>query len=251
MLKQAWRSYLASLHPRNIKKVKNDGSFPFSSAIWWLVIYPTIVRGGGEDSELQWGVYMLYLTIKLLPALFMGWSNMVGRLPMPKMMYMAPMKETERVQYIKSLMAIKICVPTVMSLVLGYIWMCFFDMSVIQILLIAIVYISIGIGTYVCSDLVNKHNRHIPMAIHDKNGEVKDAWLNTAVVFAGIIILIALESVDFLGGIKDLDGDTVVFVLVLMFLLIGDIVILKTRYQDTINNLCNYEIAYRVQEKVK
>lgn len=254
MMKQAWRSYVASLHPRNFKKVKNDSISHLFNILWWFVIYPVIVGREGEDSNLHWGVYMLYLTVKLLPALFMSWSNMVGRLPMPKMMYMTPMKVEERYAYIKNLMLIKIGVPVVLSLVLGTVWSCFFDMSILQIVVILFANISIGIGIYVCSDLVNKHDRRITMAVRDKNGEPKDAWLNTAVVFMGMIILIALESVDFMNGITDLDGTTfgvIVFTILMVGLLIGDIVILKTRFHDTLENLCNYEITYRVLGKAE
>lgn len=254
MFKQALRSYIASLHPRNLKKAKNNKTFDLFNIIWWFAIYPTIIGRGGKDAELSAGIYMLYLTIKLLPALFMGWSNMTGRLPMPKMMYMTPMKIEQRNEYIKSLMLIKIGVPTLLSLVLAIVWRCFFDMSIIQIMLILLANISIGIGTYVCSDLVNKHDRRITMAVRDKNGEPKDAWLNTAVVFMGMIILIALESVDFMNGLTDLDGTAFgifVFTILWIGLIIADIVILKTRYQDTLANLCNYEITYRVLGKVE
>ena len=254
MTKQAWRSYIASLHPRNLKKVNNDNHAQFFNLMWWLAIYPSIIAGEGRDSEIHWGVYMLYLTAKFLPILFMSWSNMCGRLPMPKMMYMAPMREEDRYAYIKSLMMIKITVPMGLSLVLLLIWNCFFEISVIQIVAILFVDLSIGIGDYVCSTLVNKHNRRIVAAMHNKEGEVKDAWLNNIVVFASMVVLVVLESTDFRGGIMDLDGSTfgvIVFVLILIGLLIGDIVIIKTRYKDTLDNLCNYEITHSVLGKVK
>lgn len=254
MMKQAWRSYVASLHPRNLKKVNNDPNSHFFNMIWWFAIYPSIIANEGHNSELHWGVYMSYLAVKFLPILFMSWSNMCGRLPMPKIMYMTPMKEEDRYAYIKSLMMIKIAVPMGVSLVLLLIWKCFFEISIIQIIGILFVDMSIGIGDYVCSTLVNKHNRRIVTAMHNKEGEVKDAWLNNIVVFGGMAILVALESIDFRGGITDLYGTTfgvIAFVIMLVVLLVGDIVIIKTRYKDTLDNLCNYEITHSISRKAE
>lgn len=42
MLKQAWRSYLASLHPRYLKKAYNSGAT--FMLIYWFVIYPSIMN---------------------------------------------------------------------------------------------------------------------------------------------------------------------------------------------------------------
>ena len=53
MVKQAWRSYLASLHPRNYKKIKNVGI----EIIWiyWFIIDPIIndfaYGNTGEDAR--------------------------------------------------------------------------------------------------------------------------------------------------------------------------------------------------------
>lgn len=253
MFKQALRSYIASLHPRNLKKVNND-SFPSASIfVFWMAVYPTIV--GYYDTELHWLTYLFYMFVKFMPALLMAWSNMCGRLPMPKMMYVAPMKEEERYDYIKSLLIIKIGVPILLSLILQLIWKCFYDLSILQMMVILFAYMSIGIGCYVCSDLVNRYGRKIPVAKRDKNGEPREAWLNVVEYFIGMVLLIALESTDFMGLDRNEFGTStygiVVFIVLLMLLGIGNIVILRTRYQDTLENLCNYEITHRVLGKVK
>lgn len=255
MLKQAFRSYIVSLHPRNWKKVKND-SFPTSSVVlYWMVLYPTIVGHYGPDAKVHWSIYLSYMFVKFMPAILLAWSNMCGRLPMPKMMYLAPMKEEERYHYIKSLLLIKIGIPMLLSLVLQLIWMFFFEMSILQMVIILFAYMSIGVGCYVCSDLVNKHGRRILIAKIDKNGEPKEASLNVIEYFLGMVVLIALESTDFLG-LDRIDFGTsaygiVVFLVLLMILLIGNVVILKTRYQDTLKNLCNYEVTYGIGRKIE
>ena len=50
MLRQAWRSYLASLHPRNLRKAYDNGAiFPL---IYWFVIYPLIMNAITDNEEI-------------------------------------------------------------------------------------------------------------------------------------------------------------------------------------------------------
>ena len=73
MFKQAWRSYLASLHPRNIKKIKNSAALGFW--IYWLIISPIINTIEGEE--------FLFYAVNLTPYMIAWWSNLGHRLSMP------------------------------------------------------------------------------------------------------------------------------------------------------------------------
>lgn len=254
MLKQAWRSYLASLHPRNIKKIKKQQSSSYFLMFYWVVVSPVYIMNTGEDDFVQAGIKMGYLITKMLPFLLLAWSNIVDKLSVPKAMYFTPMKTEEREEYVKCLLAIKIAMPAMFSFVIEMVASIFFDISILQIVLIVFLYITIGIATYVCSDLVNKHKRHITMAVRDKNGEPKDAWLNIFAFIISILILIGLEIVDFANGASFKVNSIVEGVILyglLIELLIADIVILKTRYTASIKDRCNYEIAFKILPEKK
>lgn len=250
MMKQAWRSYLASLHPRNIKKINIEKSSPWFVAVYWLIINPMI---GAYEGRFDYWTYIGFLAIKAIPIIVLCWTNIVSRLSVPKALYLTPMKQEERIEYLRCLMLIKITVPTILSIILNLVWGLFKEINILLTGLIAFIYVSIGIGSYMCSDLVNKYNRHISKAVRDKNGEPKDAWLNGFVIFFGIILLVGLEAGDLNGQIS-ITGENsfaaIIVGIIVMLLMIGDIVIIKTRYKATLQDLCNYEVTYRI-EKIK
>ena len=253
MYKQAWRSYLASLHPRNIKKVKTQQPSGFFMAFYWVIVYPLLIMDK-EDGVAQSGIKIAYFIVRMLPLMLLAWSDMIDKLYVPKAIYFTPMKSEEREAYIKSLLAIKIAVPVLFAFVIEMIASYFLNFSVLQTMLIVFLYITIGIATYVCSDLVNKYKRHITMAVRDKNGEPKDAWLNVFTFIGSLLLLIGLEITDLASGVSAEAGSVVESVIiygVFIGLLIADIVILKTRYTASIKDRCNYEIAFKILPEKK
>lgn len=253
MLKQAWRSYLASLHPRNIKKIKNQQPSSFFMAFYWVIVYPLLIMDK-EDGVVQSGVKIAYFIVRMLPLMLLAWSDISGKLAVPKAMYFTPMKSEEREAYVKCLLAIKVAVPAIFSFVIEMIACFFFDISILQTMLIVFLYITIGIATYVCSDLVNRYKRHISMAVRDENGEPKDAWLNIFTFIGSLLLLIGLEISDLANGVSFEAGSVVGSVIIyglLIGLLIADIAILKTRYTASIKDCCDYETAFKILPEKK
>lgn len=251
MFKQAWRSYLASLHPRNYKKINIEKSAPWFAAMYWLIFNPMI---GAGEGRFDYGIYIGFMTIKAIPMIVLWWSNIVSRLSVPKALYLTPMKQEERIEYLRCLMLIKITVPTILSIILNLVWGLFKEINILLTGLIAFIYVSIGIGSYMCSDLVNKYNRHISKAVRDKNGEPKDAWLNGFVIFFGIILLVGLEAGDLKGQIRITGEDilpTAIIGTIALILLICDIVIVKTRYEGTLQDSCIYEVTNYIKKEEK
>ena len=247
MMKQAWRSYLASLHPRNIKNINVQKSVPWFAIVYWLILNPII---GANQGRFDYWTYIGFLTIKAIPIIVLAWSNILGRLSISKAVYLTPMKEEERLEYLKYLMLIKIAVPAILSIVLNIIWGIWGETNILLIALIAFIYVSIGIGSYMCSDLVNKYNRHIPHAVRDKDGEPKDAWWNIFITFFGIVLLVGLEAGHINGTISITGEDILPMAIVggiVAVLAIGDIVIVKTRYKATLQDLCNYEVTHHIK----
>ena len=92
MMKQAWRSYLASLHPRNIKKLRESAAYAWFYIImlFMYAIISLLQDNGYADLICLAAVRML------LPLGLMGWSNLGSKYLMPKVMFLCPMKEEER-----------------------------------------------------------------------------------------------------------------------------------------------------------
>lgn len=249
MFKQAFRSYLASLHPGNIKKVNMENRPSWFLMFYWICYFPASIVSTSSENRIHYGLCIAYFFVKLLPLFFMMWSSMTYKLVMPKAIYLSPMKYKERETYIQSLLIIKIMVPSILAIILYCIFGCFYRMNILQMLLVGFLYITIGIGSTVSSDLVNKYDRHIVPAVRDKTGEPKDAWLNIVVMVIGILFLIGLEIKDLENGISFSNGsifENILLFGIVILLLIMDIRIIKTRYAAVVQDRCDYEIAFRI-----
>ena len=125
MRKQAWRSYIASLHPRYIRKAYDNGSLFW--VFYWLVIYP-VIMGLANDNMSEFYDLMARMFIRLIPFMIMGWSNLNSKFLMTKMMYLSPMKEQEREEYINQVLLIKIgmsvflgvCIEAIFAIFAGF-----------------------------------------------------------------------------------------------------------------------------------
>ena len=168
MFKQAWRSYLASLHPRNIKKIKNSAALGFW--IYWLIISPIINTIEGEE--------FLFYAVNLTPYMIAWWSNLGHRLSMPKQMYLLPMQALQKAEYVRCLLIIKIGFPTLIGVTLHIIRGFIYGIHPFQILACVMAMISFGIGMYVCSELRSKYDRYIRYAVRAEDGNGIDAFLN-------------------------------------------------------------------------
>ena len=244
MFKQAWRSYLASLHPRNYKYIKN----PMIEYIWfWFIINSLVIDHGAEKLQ-DYILQTLFGLTMLLPFFIMWWSNLNHKLSIPKQMYLIPMKMDERREYFNTLLLIKIGFPILVGILLQLIQAAIYGIDWLQIILTTVGLISFGIGMYVCSELRSKFDRYIRYAVRGKDGTGKDAWLNWMCMTYSVFYMIGamVAEVPHMGVVEWIW--TLVF---LGLLLVLDIAIIKTRYYATIEDVCNYEEAYNVLGKVK
>lgn len=246
MWKQAWKSYLASLQPRNYKKINGDNFFGLA-AVYWLIINPIFQDySGNADAVEQISFWIMTIT----PYILMWWSNLGGRLSMPKQMYLLPMEQSERGKYIHTLLFIKIGFPAFVGLILQLIRGLMYEINLEKIVLCTLGTISFGIGMYVCSSLRSKFDRYIRYAVRGKDGTGKDAFLNWMCMIYSIIyhtLVAAGEST----GTDPLWVDLLWLIAPLAIMIIMDIAIIKTRYLWTIVDVCNYEESFKVLGKVK
>lgn len=233
MFKQAWSTYWKSYNP---KKLKIDNSKVQPIDFFWGVYFLIAV----QNSEVKF-----YMITKLIPLALMLWNNVVGKLYMPKAIYLSPMGEKGRKEYINSLLLIKIGVPTIANIILQIIYALFYEFNLFALMTSAFAQLSLGIGMYVCCEMRSKYDRYIRYAVPGKDGTGKDAWLNY------FCIIFAMVASVFCGIEANRIGLLIFDITLLIVLLIMDIAILKSRYQVTIDYVCNYEEAYNVLGKVK
>lgn len=226
MMKQAWRSYLASLHPSYLRKAYDKGGF--FMLIYWFVIYPMIMNATTDN--LDYYVIMAYMLMRMLPFLIMNWSNIGSKYLMPKVMYLSPMKEQEREEYIKNVLLIKIGVSLFLGLCIEVIWGLFTGFHIAKVVVIVFVNLSIGVA-------------HL---VSDKN-----KGTNT---FAEVMAVLIIVFVVFLE--VGTEGFLTVFcnwfiAIAVVLLLILDIVIIRTKYYATILLAGEYEQAFKIEGKVE
>ena len=247
MFKQAWRSYLASLHPRNIKKIKNSAALGFW--IYWFVISPIInvFDDSGERAEQIW-----FYAVNLTPYMIAWWSNLGHRLSMPKQMYLLPMQALQKAEYVRCLLIIKIGFPTLIGVTLHIIRGFIYGIHPFQILACVMAMISFGIGMYVCSELRSKYDRYIRYAVRAEDGNGIDAFLNwICMIYSAIYHLTASFADVEIGEGNSLLILALWYIIPLVPMIVMDIAIIKIRYHATIMDVCNYEDAYNVLGKVK
>lgn len=246
MLRQAFRTYVVSLHPRNLKKVPKEQRPSWFLMFYWLVLNPMIVGSQDKIGE-NYLFFLLDTLIKFFPLLLMWWSNLLGRIYMPKAMFFAPMQKEERKAYINHILLIKIGIPLLLGMILEIIRGLFFEINIIKNFVTLFIQFSFGIGYYICNTYtVNKYGstRYIYCGIRDKNGVPKTAWLNVLNIGMAFALLVGLEISDFKTNMTFFDAFLLGFFFMLLF--IFDILIIKTQYRSMIKDSCDYELNIEI-----
>lgn len=246
MWKQAWKSYIVSLHPRNYKKIKDVAV----SFVWmyWLVLNPILidVEHTGESTEQIW-----FYIANLTPYILIWWSDLSGRLPITKQMYLLPMNWVDRKKYAQNLLFIKIVFPVMMGLILQIIYGCIYKIEPFRIFACMVAVGSWAIGKYVCSTLRSKFDREIKYAVKGDDGTGKDAVLNWAcMVYAAVFHFVAAGVEIGFAETEPLWSRALCLLIPMSVMIIMDIAIIKTRYENTLIDAWNYEEAFHVLGKV-
>ncbi len=233
MLKQAWSTYWKSFNPNNFKSDKSKGKPVDYFWLFWIFLVMQNPEG------------KFYILARLIPLFIMLSNNIVGKLYMPKAIYFTPMGVEGRKKYINALLLCKIGVPTIANVILYIIYSVKYEFDLFACLVSAFAQFSLGIGMYVCCEMRSKYDRYMRYAVPGKDGTGKDAWLNFFCMILGMVASIFFEHEPNRIGLLIFD------IIVLAILLIMDIAILKSRYQITVNYICDYEESHNVLGKVK
>lgn len=226
MLKQAWRSYLASLHPRYLRKAYDMGSlFMF---IYWFGIYPLIMSAVSDTVEFY--TVMGHIFMRLIPFMIARWSNIGSKYLMPKAMFLSPMKEQERKEYINRVLLIKIGMMVSLGICIEIIWGIFTGFHMGKVILMMLVNLSIGIATYISTE---------------KKG------INIFVISMEIFTMMFIVFLE-VGTEGTLTAFCNWFILITAIVIpIIDIVIIRKKYTATIALVCDYEQAFKIEGKVE
>lgn len=242
MLKRAFQSYLSSLHPRNLKKLqKNNAGFWL---IYWAFIYPLIMSG----SNPEFAKFMWFTMIKMFPFFMMGWSGLSSRFLMPKAMFLCPMKEEDRREYINAVLVMKIGFPMLVGIVIELIFSLYYGFKPLQMVAIAFIHFSLGIALHICFEGKGKYDQRISQARVDKNGKTRWAWMNVVLMIWALLLLAGLEVVDMTLGMSLWSG--IIIGISLVAFVVLDVAIMVTQYHDTIVQAGNYELTFQVLSKV-
>ena len=225
MFKQAWRSYLASLHPRNIRKAYDKGMiFPL---IYWFVIYPLIMNATTDNID-YYNVMALML-MRMIPSIVLGWSACGSKYLMSKAVYLSPMKMNERKEYIKNVLLIKIGTTVFLGMCIEVVWEFFTGFHIGKMLVIMLANLTIGIAYLV-------------------TGEKKEGNIFSKVMAILLMVAIAFVEVGTEGSLTTINN--VFIVIAVIILPVVNIIIVRKKYDATIAFAGNYELAFKIEGKV-
>lgn len=227
MMKQAWRSYWASLHPRYLRKAYDNGAlFPL---LYWFVIYPVIMSLVNDDSAEIYNV-MALMFMRMIPFMVMEWSNINSKYLMPKAMFLSPMKEQERMEYINYVLFIKIGMSVFLGVCIEVVWGIFTGFHIGKVLIVVLTSLSFGVATYIST---------------------KKKWENTLVIFLAIMTMafIAFLEIGAEESLATFCNWTMVLAVIMLPIL--NILIIRKKYQETIKFAGIYEVAYKIEGKVE
>lgn len=251
MMKQALRSYVASLHPRNIKKLRESMTYAYIY-IFCILIYAltALVQDNGLGE-----LYCRVILRVLLPFGLMGWSNLGSKYLMPKAMFLCPMKEEERKEYLNCVLTIKIGAMVLSSLCTELIWSFFNGFRLWEVLLVPFLFFLIGIAEYAGFEVKRDERGQLPTVTEDKHGNRVPIWMNTVPAICAIIALAFITGYEMemleLGNRVDalmmlgFVGTGTAFAVVFAY------IIVKNQYKYVIEQSSDYELHFNIKGKVE
>ena len=254
MMKQAWRSYIASLHPRNVKKLRESEAY-----LWTYIILLPLYAGIALLEENSFADMMCLAFLRILfPLGLMGWSNLGSKYLMPKAMFLCPMKERERREYVNCVLVIKIGIMMLSSFLVELIWSFFFGFRLWEVLLMPFLYFLYGIAEYAGFEVKRDERGQLPSTIKDKNGNKIPVWINSMAMVCVIMAITCFTVFDIDAqkyGIEyAMDSSGVMFIffgVAIGFALLFDFFILKGQYKYVIERSSDYELHFHIKGKVE
>ena len=250
MMKQAFRSYLASIHPRNIKKLKEN------NILLWIYLFIGIVNILTalllEDSPQKWTMSYVFL---LFPLFFMGWSDLNSKYLMSKLMFLCPMKKEEREEYIRCVLICKIGGGVVFGFLIYLIWSIDYGFQIWRMVELLFLDASAGIYFYMRFECETKAGQEISWIVYDKSGKRIYPWISNVLGFAIFLAIGAygLQDVkpEFFLSEKVYPIYVVGVSVMLLVIAILDIIIVKRQFSYAIEKIGDYEKNFKIMQAKK
>lgn len=252
MMKQAWRSYIASLHPRNLKKLRDDPAY-----LWvyiFLLLFYSLTAWIEDDGfgDVVWTVCLRMI----LPLGLMGWSNLDSRYLMPKAMFLCPMKAGERKEYINNVMVIKIGMMMATSLLTEFIWSILYGFRLWEVLLVPYLFFLVGISVYAGYEVKRDDWGNVPNVVFDKRGNKVRIWLNTMTTTLAICSIALLTCYD--AELQEMQQTESTLDLIIgiigIFVVLATIFayrVAKDQFKYVIEQSRDYELHFKIKGKEK
>lgn len=250
MLKQAWRSYLTSLHSGNIKKLRESAAYLWSYIILLPIMATALIQENGYG-DFFCAVYLRML----LPVGLMIWSDLGSKYLMPKALFLCPMKVEERREYLHCVLGIKIGVMVLSSFCVELIWSIFHGFRIWEVLLMPFLFFLLGIGQYAGYGVKRDERGNVPNYVEDKHGNKVPVWMNA------ILLVCALAAVTFITGydlelLETGNGKDALLMLgfagiCILFAIFFAYRIVKGQFKYVIEQSSDYELHFNVKGKVE
>lgn len=234
MLKQAWRSYLSSINPRNIKKETIKGQF--FQILFWLLIYPNLIIHDLEMKEAIW-----ISVFRFVPFFLLVWSNENSPFLMSKAMFLVPLKEHERTAYVKAGLVIKTVVSVTLAFVIEMILSIFYGMDFVEICVMLLIQFTYAIALHI-SFANPKGKEQTSSQMH---------WVNQIVIIFGVLLVYAYSILDIgAEAILALICKILIGIAVVGYI-IFDYLVIKNRFDTAVALADNYELTFQIEGKVE
>ena len=224
MFKQAIITYVKAFRWENLKKINHHGNAVLG--VFFFTLYPAIL-----DLISKNDTSMYVMTIPLTPILLIVYAEMLMQFMVSKEIFLVPMQDKERRQYVNALVGIKLLVPTVFGALLLLLWKGVFDRRWIEVLALVFVFLSAEIGAAIRS----KGKKYTALN-----------YFNFSISALVFIFMVGVENIDYeLYGA----GMYVYPVIGIGVLMILDIMIFVKQYRGYVEKICDYEKMFQISRK--
>lgn len=240
MTGQVVRDYFLSFHIGRLKEAYKNGS-------WWIFLYFPVVTLTWFNGDAEGPVHLPEKYAALLPMLFAIFQAPLVRIALPKMMYLCPMDEKSRLEYVRKLYWFKVAVPVLLALVATACAMLFGELSLPAAALILAETVLLTLDTSILSGIMGisnmggaQNSRKTPKRYSVLSG------CETAGVGIGMLMMFALMGISSYGiGIGGLETwELICFLVVLVGIQLPLTVKIMTYLKPAFADALNYERSY-------
>lgn len=224
MFKQAIITYFKAFRWENLKKINRHGNAVLG--VFFFTFYPAIL-----DLISKNDTSMYVMTIPLAPILLIVYAEMLMQFMISKEIFLVPMQNKDRREYVNALVGIKVLVPTVVGALSLLLWKIVFDRRWIEVIALVFVFLSVEIG----AGIKSKEKKYTELN-----------YFNFSISALIFIFMVGVENIDYKLYGAGMYMYPVIGMVVLMIL---DILILVKHYKGYVENICDYEKMFRISRK--